>query len=96
MIDMSHYEKEENLEKMCELVAYCQEKGIATEAEPGRIEGGEDGIIDTAGIEGSKTTPEEVHEFIATGACSCIWKYARRVLEGWSPARLPLVPTDSR
>ncbi|KAF6818081.1 fructose-bisphosphate [Colletotrichum plurivorum] len=67
MVDMSHYEKEENLEKTARLVKYCQERGIATEAEPGRIEGAEDGVMDTAGLEASKTTPEEVDEFIATG-----------------------------
>lgn len=67
MVDMSHYEKEENLQRTEELVAYCRERGIATEAEPGRIEGGEDGVMDTEGLEASKTTPEEVEEFIATG-----------------------------
>lgn len=67
MVDMSHYEKAENLAKTKALVAYCAQKGIATEAEPGRIEGGEDGVMDTEGLEGSKTTPEEVREFIATG-----------------------------
>ncbi|KAF4554829.1 Fructose-bisphosphate aldolase-like protein 3 [Elsinoe fawcettii] len=67
MIDMSHYEKEENLSKTKELVALCHSRGIATEAEPGRIEGGEDGVKDTAELEGMMTTPEEVDEFIATG-----------------------------
>ncbi|KAF9876927.1 hypothetical protein CkaCkLH20_05773 [Colletotrichum karsti] len=67
MVDMSHYEKEENLEKTARWVKYCHERGIATEAEPGRIEGAEDGVMDTAGLEASKTTPEEVDEFIATG-----------------------------
>lgn len=67
MVDMSHYEKEDNLHKTRELVAYCQERGIATEAEPGRIEGGEDGVVDTAELEGSKTTPEEIEDFISTG-----------------------------
>ncbi|KAI9727423.1 MAG: hypothetical protein M1834_008429 [Cirrosporium novae-zelandiae] len=67
MVDMSHYEKETNLIKTTELVAYCHDRGIATEAEPGRIEGGEDGIADTADLEGMLTTPEEVEEFIATG-----------------------------
>ncbi|KAG9243382.1 tagatose 1,6-diphosphate aldolase [Calycina marina] len=38
MVDMSPYEKEENLAKPAALVKYCQEKGIATEAEPGRVE----------------------------------------------------------
>ncbi|KAF5491209.1 Presilphiperfolan-8-beta-ol synthase [Colletotrichum fructicola] len=67
MVDMSHYEKDENLEKTATWVNYCHERGIATEAEPGRIEGAEDGVMDTAGLEASKTTPEEVDQFIATG-----------------------------
>ncbi|OKL62530.1 putative fructose-bisphosphate aldolase [Talaromyces atroroseus] len=67
MVDMSHYEKEENLAKTRELVAYCNERGIATEAEPGRIEGGEDGVADTVDLSGLLTTPEESHEFVATG-----------------------------
>ncbi|KAL4805205.1 ketose-bisphosphate aldolase [Aspergillus unguis] len=67
MVDMSHYEKEENLRLTRELVAYCNERGIITEAEPGRIEGGEDGVADTADLEGLLTTPEESEEFVATG-----------------------------
>ncbi|SMY22885.1 unnamed protein product [Zymoseptoria tritici ST99CH_1A5] len=67
MVDMSHYEKEENLAKTKELVALCHERGIATEAEPGRIEGGEDGVQDTAELEGMMTTEEEIDEFVATG-----------------------------
>ncbi|KAE9363808.1 fructose-bisphosphate aldolase [Stipitochalara longipes BDJ] len=67
MIDMSHYEKEINLAKTKELVRYCHDRGIATEAEPGRIEGGEDGVMDTEGLEGSMTTMEEVSNFIGTG-----------------------------
>jgi fructose-bisphosphate aldolase class II len=34
MIDMSHYEMEENLAKTKELVSYCNERKITTEAEP--------------------------------------------------------------
>ena len=67
MVDMSHHEKAENLAKTAELVKYCHERGIATEAEPGRIEGGEDGVLDTAGLEGMKTTAEEANDFVATG-----------------------------
>lgn len=67
MIDMSHYEKAENLALTKELAAYCHERGIATEAEPGRIEGGEDGIADTADLAGLLTTPEESQEFVDTG-----------------------------
>ncbi|KAF3766712.1 aldolase [Cryphonectria parasitica EP155] len=67
MCDMSHYEKEENLRLTRELVTYCHERGIAAEAEPGRIEGGEDGVAATADLEGLLTTPEEAEEFVATG-----------------------------
>ncbi|MCJ1312190.1 hypothetical protein MMC25_005864 [Agyrium rufum] len=67
MIDMSRHEKEENLRMTKELVAYCNERGIATEAEPGRIEGGEDGLKGTEDLEGLLTTPEEAGEFVSTG-----------------------------
>ena len=67
MVDMSHYEMEENLAKTKELVEYCHARKIATEAEPGRIEGGEDGIADTADLQGALTTEEQVEEFVATG-----------------------------
>ncbi|VUC34883.1 unnamed protein product [Clonostachys rosea] len=67
MVDMSHHEKDENLRKTAKWVKYCNDRHIATEAEPGRIEGGEDGVMDTAGLEASKTTPEEVEQFVATG-----------------------------
>ena len=66
MVDMSHYEREENLAKTKELVAYCHARGITTEAEPGRIDGAEDGV-ETPDMEGVLTTPEEVEDFIATG-----------------------------
>jgi fructose-bisphosphate aldolase, class II len=67
MTDMSHYEKEENLSLTRELTEYCNAKGIATEAEPGRIEGGEDGVAETVDLEGVLTTPEQAEEFVATG-----------------------------
>lgn len=67
MVDMSHYEKEENLRLTKELTQYCHERGIATEAEPGRIEGGEDGLKDTGDLESILTTPEQALEFVATG-----------------------------
>ncbi|EQB58994.1 fructose-bisphosphate aldolase class-II [Colletotrichum gloeosporioides Cg-14] len=67
MVDMSHYEKEENLALTRELVDYCHARGIATEAEPGRIEGGEDGVAETVDLEGVLTTPEQAEEFVATG-----------------------------
>jgi fructose-bisphosphate aldolase class II len=67
MIDMSHYEKEENLSRTAELVRFCHERGISTEAEPGRINGGEAGVQDTGDLEGILTSPEEAEQFIATG-----------------------------
>lgn len=53
MVDMSHYEKEENLQKTRALRDYCHSRGISVEAETGRIEGGEDGIMDTGDLEGN-------------------------------------------
>lgn len=67
MVDMSHYEREENLQRTAELVRYCHEKGIATEAEPGRINGGEDGVQGTGDLEEMLTTPEEAMQFVDTG-----------------------------
>ncbi|KAL4978652.1 ketose-bisphosphate aldolase [Aspergillus desertorum] len=67
MVDISHYEKEENLRKTRYWVRHCNERHIVTEAEPGRIEGGEDGVMDTAGLAARFTTTEEVDEFVATG-----------------------------
>ncbi|ETI22923.1 hypothetical protein G647_04717 [Cladophialophora carrionii CBS 160.54] len=67
MVDMSHYEKAENLARTKELVAYCHARGIATEAEPGRINGGEAGVQDTGDLEGILTTPDEALQFIDTG-----------------------------
>jgi fructose-bisphosphate aldolase class II len=67
MVDMSHYSKEENLSKTKELVAYCHAHGKATEAEPGRIEGGEDGVSDTLDLAGLMTTAEEAQQFADAG-----------------------------
>ncbi|KAF2838447.1 putative fructose-bisphosphate aldolase [Patellaria atrata CBS 101060] len=67
MVDMSHYEKEENLRLTKGLTEYLHERGIATEAEPGRIEGGEDGVKDTADLQGILTTPKQAQEFVDTG-----------------------------
>ncbi|OAA68012.1 Ketose-bisphosphate aldolase, class-II [Niveomyces insectorum RCEF 264] len=67
MVDMSHYEKEENLRLTKELVQYCNERGIITEAEPGRINGVEDGIEDTGDMDEILTGPAEAEEFVACG-----------------------------
>ncbi|RMJ03385.1 hypothetical protein CDV36_015086 [Fusarium kuroshium] len=67
MVDMSHYSKVENLARTKQLVAYCHAKGKATEAEPGRIEGGEDGISDTTDLSGLMTTCEETQAFVDAG-----------------------------
>lgn len=55
MVDMSHYDEAENLDKTRILTKECHNKGIAVEAESGRIEGGEDGIADTGDLEGENT-----------------------------------------
>ncbi|KAL0933912.1 fructose-bisphosphate aldolase [Colletotrichum truncatum] len=65
MVDMSHYDHEENLAKTKVLTRVCHERGIAVEAESGRINGGEEGIADTGDLEALFTTPSEVEDFIA-------------------------------
>lgn len=67
MCDMSHFERDENLRLTHELTEYCHARGIATEAEPGRIEGGEDGVAETADLGGLLTTAEEARLFVETG-----------------------------
>lgn len=67
MVDMSHYSEAENLEKTKTLTQECHARGIAVEAESGRIEGGEDGIADTEGLEALFTSPEDVDNFLAAG-----------------------------
>lgn len=67
MVDMSHHDKAENLARTKALVAYCHDRGIICEAEPGRIQGGEDGVQDTAELEAIMTTPAEAREFVDTG-----------------------------
>lgn len=67
MVDMSHYDEAENLAKTRELTAECHAKGIAVEAESGRINGGEDGIADTGELEALFTSPEDVDNFLAAG-----------------------------
>lgn len=67
MVDMSHYERAENMQLTKDLVKYCNERGIITEAEPGRINGSEDGIADTVGMEEILTTPEQAEEFVSLG-----------------------------
>ncbi|KAH7412962.1 ketose-bisphosphate aldolase [Cadophora sp. MPI-SDFR-AT-0126] len=67
MVDMSHYEKEDNLEKTERITKMLHAKGIATEAEPGRINGGEDGVADTGDLEGLLTDEIEARRFVDTG-----------------------------
>ena len=67
MVDMSHHPHDENLRLTAELAEYCHARGIAVEAESGRIEGGEDGVSDTADLEGMMTRPEQAREFVNTG-----------------------------
>ncbi|KAK1450732.1 fructose-bisphosphate aldolase class-II [Colletotrichum cuscutae] len=64
MVDMSHYDHEENLAKTKVLTRVCHDHNIAVEAESGRINGGEDGIADTGDLEALFTSPEEVEDFI--------------------------------
>lgn len=66
MVDMSHYEEAENLEKTERLTKECHARGIAVEAESGRINGGEDGIADTGDLEGTSLWRDVQHEAALT------------------------------
>ncbi|CZR45058.1 uncharacterized protein FPRO_15767 [Fusarium proliferatum ET1] len=67
MVDMSHYDHDENLGKTKVLTRTCHDHGIAVEAESGRINGGEEGIADTGSLEALFTTPRVVEDFLAAG-----------------------------
>lgn len=67
MVDMSHYDRDENLARTRELVQFCHERGIVCEAEPGRIMGGEDGVADTVDLQAVMTSAEEARAFVDTG-----------------------------
>ncbi|KAL1845497.1 hypothetical protein Plec18170_009754 [Paecilomyces lecythidis] len=82
MIDMSHYEKDENIQLSKELVEYCNSRGIITEVESGRINGCEDGIADTEGMEEILTTPEEAEEFLSEMFIALMRPKVRLVLHG--------------
>jgi len=67
IVDISYYEKAENLVKTKELIEYYHKRGITTEAEPGRIKGGEDSISDILDLSSLLTTAEEAMDFIEIG-----------------------------
>ncbi|KAL9949311.1 hypothetical protein D7B24_005549 [Verticillium nonalfalfae] len=67
MVDMSHHDHAENLERTKNLTQICHERGIAVEAESGRINGGEDGIAHTGNLQALFTSPAQVEDFIAAG-----------------------------
>lgn len=67
MVDMSHDEKLDNLANTTTLREYCRDRRVAVEAETGRIEGGEDGIMDTGDLGGILTDLDDVEGFLSAG-----------------------------
>ncbi|CVK97067.1 related to fructose-bisphosphate aldolase [Fusarium mangiferae] len=67
MVDMGHYDHEENLAKTAALTRLCHERGIAVKAQIGRINGGEDGIADTGDVEGNPIYFSQVEDFLKAG-----------------------------
>ena len=59
-LDILRYGKEENLRLTMELTEYCQESGIAPEAELGRVK-------DMAELQAILTTPEQALESVNKG-----------------------------
>jgi fructose-bisphosphate aldolase class II len=72
MVDMSHYERADNIEKTKALKEYCHERKIAVEAETGRIEGGEDGIMDTGDLSGMYSFRHTIFVAMIADCCSAI------------------------
>ena len=66
MVDMSHYDHDENLEKTKVLTRVCHDRGIAVEAESGRINGGEEGIADTGSLEGEAISRLQLRRILET------------------------------
>ncbi|RAL64162.1 hypothetical protein DID88_002055 [Monilinia fructigena] len=67
VLHMDHAQSEEEKFSKLQIWDSSIEKGIAVEAECGRINGGEDGVKDTGDLEGLLTSPEEALEFVETG-----------------------------
>lgn len=67
---MRHFERVENIEKIKALKEYCHGRKIAVEAETGRIEGGEDGIMDTGDLAGIYNFPHI--NFVAVTVYCCL------------------------
>jgi len=84
MVDMSHYEKDENLQLTKELTEYCHARGIITEAEPGRINGGEDGVKVRATSSGRRMTLGRFPEVFLI-----MLTLDHRTLQSWKVSSLP-------
>ena len=63
MVDASTMEPEDNIKSCREIVRRANAKGIAIEAEMGRIEGGEDGLPNVD-LESIMTRPEQARDFV--------------------------------
>ena len=59
-LDVLRHEKEENLRLTMELTEYCQDSGITTEAELGRVK-------DVAELQAILTTPEQALDSVNKG-----------------------------
>jgi fructose-bisphosphate aldolase class II len=64
MVDMSRHSEEDNVKLTKTFAIECAKRGIATEAELGRIDGGEDGVMGDEDIEALMTKPEDAVAYI--------------------------------
>lgn len=64
MVDMSHASPSENLRLTRELAEEAHARGVAVEAEMGRIDGSEEGAVDAPALEALYTDPADALAFV--------------------------------
>lgn len=71
MIDASHHSFKENIEITKQVVKYAHDRGVAVEAEIGRLAGVEDDI-QVSSADAMYTNPDEAAEFIQKSGCDSL------------------------
>ncbi|KAB8079157.1 hypothetical protein BDV29DRAFT_187370 [Aspergillus leporis] len=66
-IHLDHAQNFDQIRHIADTLPFDSIMSISVEAETGRIEGGEDGIMGTRDLEGILTSPEDVEDFIRAG-----------------------------
>ena len=67
MIDISHYNKEENLARTKKLITFYYKAAIVYEAQSGSVQGGENKIVNITELKAVMMTEEKARRFVETG-----------------------------